>query len=137
MLVLAALTAIAAPALARAADDPPLPEPVRIKPVAERAKRPMGLLDLGTYGRPGAVTAGSLLEAPRFESSIDVEGQAPRDLNATMAIWWEHFDLPTPSPYGAANSSGYRPGSKATPGVNVLPVLGWLKDKIKDRKNKD
>jgi hypothetical protein len=133
---LLAIAGIAA-APARAADDPAAAAPTRVRSVEKRAAAPRSWLDLGAHGRPGAVTVETLLDAPRFQSSIDVEGQAPKDLNVTMAVWWVHFDLPAPSPYGHANSSGYRPGSKATPGVNLLPVFGWVKDKIKDRKSRD
>jgi hypothetical protein len=135
VLVVAGLMA-GAPALARGLTDgeKPAPEPVRIKSVEERATAPRSWLDLGAHGRPGGVSAQALLDAPRFESHIDVEGQAPRDLNETMALWWQHFDLPVPTPYGDANSSSYRPGTQGAPAVNLLPVFGWIKDKIKDRK---
>jgi hypothetical protein len=115
----------------QAADEPAAP---RSRSVEERAAAPRSWLDLGAHGRPGAVTAETLQGAPRFHSSIDVEGLAPKDLNETMAIWWRHFDLPAPAVYG--QGSNYRPGSTLAPAVNILPVIDWVADKIKDRKKR-
>jgi len=129
VLAVAGLTAT----LAYADDEPPAP--TRTRSVEERAVAPRAWLDLGAHGRPGAVTVQTLLDAPRFQSSIDVEGKAPQDLNQTMAVWWRHFDLPAPAVYG--QNSNYRPGSTVTPAVNLLPVFGWIADKIKDRKNRE
>jgi hypothetical protein len=125
---LAMALAMAAPA--RAADEPTASK----RRVEKRAAAPRGWLDLGAHGRPGGVTAETLLDAPRFESTIDVEGQAPADLNETMAVWWRHFDLPAPTIYGHGNN--YRPGSDVSPAVNFLPAIEWLAGKIKDRKNR-
>ena len=126
----AVAVALAAPAWA--AEQPAASKSTRT--VEKRAAAPRSWLDLGAHGRPGAVTAESLLDAPRFESTIDVEGQAPADLNETMAVWWRHFDLPAPTIYGHGNN--YRPGSDVSPTVNLLPAIEWLAGKIKDRKNR-
>jgi hypothetical protein len=136
VLALAALLAPARGLAAGAYDDEPA-TPTRVQSVEERARAPRSWLDLGAHGRPGAVTYQTLLDAPRFQSSIDVEAKAPQDLNVTMAVWWHHFDLPKPSPYGHANTTAYRPGTAGAPAVNLLPVFGWIADKIKDRKNRD
>jgi hypothetical protein len=100
-----------------------------------QAEKPNFMLDLGTWGRPGAVTAETVLrDAPRFESTVNVEGQAPRDPNEAMAEWWVHFDLPQGAIYG--QNTTYRPGTPVN-SVNILPLVDWLAKKIKDRKNRD
>lgn len=89
-------------------------------------------LDLGPYAAPaaGPPQAGSMSDAPRFDSTIDVEGKAPADFNATMAVWWRHFDFTTPAIY---NNQGVPNG-----GVNLLPLVTKAVDAIKDAKrNRD
>src|SRR5262245_52314851 len=81
------------------------------------AEQPADALNLGTWGRPGAVTAESVLrDAPRFESTVNVEGRAPRDPNEAMAEWWRHFNLPEGSIYGQGLS--YFPGQP----VNAINI---------------
>jgi hypothetical protein len=90
-------------------------------------------LDLGSYGAPagGPPRGGTLTESPRFESTIDVEGKAPADFNATMAVWWRHFDFESPAIYG--QGKGIPNG-----GVNLLPLVTKAVDAIKDAKrNRD
>jgi hypothetical protein len=90
-------------------------------------------LDLGSYGAPagGPPQGGTLTESPRFESTIDVEGKAPADFNATMAVWWRHFDFESPAIYG--QGKGIPNG-----GVNLLPLVTKAVDAIKDAKrNRD
>lgn len=114
-------------ATAQAATPPPVPTPTPSpKPMARR-------LDLGPYGAPaaGPPRGGTLTEAPRFESTIDVEGKAPADFDATMAVWWRHFDFESPAIYG--QGKGIPNG-----GVNLLPLVSKVVDKVKDAKrNRD
>jgi hypothetical protein len=114
-------------ATAQAAAPSPVPTPTPSpKPVARR-------LDLGPYGAPaaGPPQGGTLSEAPRFESTIDVEGKAPADFDATMAVWWRHFDFESPAIYG--QGQGIPNG-----GVNLLPLVSKAVDAIKDAKrNRD
>jgi hypothetical protein len=114
-------------ATAQAAAPSPVPTPTPSpKPVARR-------LDLGPYGAPaaGPPQGGTLSEAPRFESTIDVEGKAPADFDATMAVWWRHFDFESPAIYG--QGKGIPNG-----GVNLLPLVSKAVDAIKDAKrNRD
>jgi hypothetical protein len=114
-------------ATAQAATPAPVPTPTPSpKPAARR-------LDLGPYGAPtaGPPRGGTLSEAPRFESTIDVEGKAPADFDATMAAWWRHFDFESPAIYG--QGKGIPNG-----GVNLLPLVSKVVDTIKDAKrNRD
>jgi hypothetical protein len=114
-------------ATAQAAAPTPIPTPTPSpKPAARR-------LDLGPYGAPaaGPPRGGTLSAAPRFESTIDVEGKAPADFDATMAVWWRHFDFESPAIYG--QGKGIPNG-----GVNLLPLVTKAVDAIKDAKrNRD
>jgi hypothetical protein len=118
-LLLVVAAAQAAPSPAPTPRPSPTPAPAR--------------LDLGSYGAPtaGPPRGGTLTESPRFESTIDVEGKAPADFNATMAVWWRHFDFESPSIYG--QGKGIPNG-----GVNLLPLVTKAVDAIKDAKrNRD
>ena len=114
-------------ATAQAAAPSPVPTPTPSpKPAARR-------LDLGPYAAPaaGPPRGGALSEAPRFESTIDVEDKAPADFDATMAVWWRHFDFESPAIYG--QGKGIPNG-----GVNLLPLVSKAVDAIKDAKrNRD
>lgn len=101
------------------------------RPSPSAAPRPR--LDLGPYGAPtaGPPQGGTLTDSPRFESTIDVEDKAPADFNATMAVWWRHFDFEAPAIYG--QGKGIPSG-----GVNLLPLVEKVVDKVKDAKrNRD
>jgi hypothetical protein len=56
-----------------------------------------------------------------------VEGKAPADFNATMAVWWRHFNFEEPAIYG--QGKGIPNG-----GVNLLPLVSKAVDAIKDAK---
>src|SRR5215510_9894294 len=85
------------------------------------ADKPSFTLNLGTWGRPGAVTAETVLkDAPRFESTVTVEGRGPGDPNEVMAEWWVHYDLPQPAVDGQGSS--YRPETPVN-SVNILPLV--------------
>jgi hypothetical protein len=115
-------------AAAQAGAPAPTPTP---RPSPSPSVRPR--LDLGSYGAPsaGPPKGGTLTESPRFESTIDVEGKAPADFNATMAVWWRHFDFESPAIYG--QGKGIPNG-----GVNLLPLVTKAVDAIKDAKrNRD
>jgi hypothetical protein len=95
------------------------------------ADKPSFTLDLGTWGRPGAITAETVLQgAPRFESTVTVEGRGPRDPNQAMAEWWDSWDLPEPTVYG--QNLTYRPGVPIN-SVNLLPLIDLIVKKIKHR----
>jgi hypothetical protein len=92
--------------------------------VAQQAKR----LNLGPYGRLDTSPVAALLEMPRFDSSIDVVGRAPRDPNRAMAVWWKHFDIEPPAIYGRgiAFRQPPPPGS-----VDIVPLIEWIAKKVK------
>ena len=115
---------VAAAAQAVAPTPTPTPTPRPSPPPAVRRR-----LDLGPYGAPaaGPPPAGSLSEAPRFESTIDVEGKAPVDWDATMAVWWRHYDFDSPAIYG--QGKGIPNG-----GVNLIPLISKVADSFKDAK---
>jgi hypothetical protein len=83
-------------------------------------------LDLGLYGR--VHPASQALQMPRFESSVDVTAEAPRDYNASMAVHWRQWNLSTGSIYG----KGINMQNQGCPTcVNVLPLIEKVIDKIK------
>jgi hypothetical protein len=116
-----ALVLVVASAQAAAPSPTPTPTPSP-RPAVRR-------LDLGTYGAPsaGPPQGGTLSDSPRFESTIDVEGKAPVDFNATMAVWWRHFAFESPAIYG--QGKGIPNG-----GVNLLPLVTKAVDAVKDAK---
>ena len=88
-------------------------------------------LKLGPYGRLDVSPVSALLETPRFDSSIDVVGRAPRDPNQAMAVWWKHFDIEPPAIYGRGTAFRQPP----PPGsVDIVPLVEWIAKKIKDSK---
>jgi hypothetical protein len=88
----------------------------------------MRKLDLGLYGR--VYPPSQALQMPRFESSVDVTAQAPRDYNATMAVFWDDWQLSTGSIYGR----GINIQNQGCPTcVNILPLIDKLVDKIKKK----
>lgn len=110
-------------ALAAAAD------PQSATPTPQRPRK----LDLGPYGAPagGTPQVESITDTPRFESSIEVEGKLPRDLNQTMAVWWAHFNLPKGGVYGRGTAFRQPPPKGS---VDVTPLVGWVADKVRDYK---
>lgn len=103
-----------------------LPPALRAEDTLSRPRiRP---LDLGLYGRVSPPSAA--LDTPRFESSIDVVADKPMDLNATMDVWWRHWDLSTGSLYG----KGINFQNQGCPTcVNILPLVDKLVDAIKKK----
>jgi hypothetical protein len=88
-------------------------------------------LALGTYRDPyDRSDIDAILKTPRFQSSVDVEAQAPPDFNATMAVWWQHFDFEQ-SVYGRGIAIQPTPRG----GFNILPLVDWLAKKVKDSRN--
>lgn len=90
-------------------------------------------LDLGPYGAPAGGRPGveAITDTPRFESAIDVEGKAPPDLNQTMAVWWEHFNITKGGVYGRGTAFRQPPPKGS---VDVTPLVGWVADKVRDYK---
>jgi hypothetical protein len=90
-------------------------------------------LDLGPYGAPagGTPKVETLTDTPRFESTIEVEGKAPLDLNQTMSVWWAHFNLTGASVYGRGTAFRAPPPQGS---VDVTPLVGWVADKVRDYK---
>jgi len=87
---------------------------------------PVRPLNLGLYGR--VYPASQALQMPRFQSSIEVIGEQPRDFNDTMAVFWRQWDLSTGSIYG----KGINIQNQGCPTcVNILPLIDKLIDKIK------
>ena len=52
----------------------------------------------GAYGRD--IPPSQALPLPRFDSSVDVTAVAPRDYDASMAVFWRQWNLSTGSIYG-------------------------------------
>jgi hypothetical protein len=103
------------------------------KPPAPAA-RPHRKLKLGPFADPYArIDDASLAELLRFYQHIEVEGQAPQELEMAMAAWWDHFNF-----QHAIYGRGYNIQTPTHPGaVNILPLIDWLKKKVKDnRRNK-
>jgi hypothetical protein len=125
LLVASALTsgALAGGALAA---DPPAGDPQAGEAPAAATEQPR--LNLGPYGRVHSnPAADASTPLPRFESSVDVLGKAPPpDLNVTMAVWWNHFNISTGSVYGK--------GIVTQPTVNLVPLVEWLAKKVKEKK---
>ena len=118
--------------LALACSDGASPSPTPSPREAATTARPSTTkrLNLGpSLGRPGLPIED--LMAPRFSAEVEVWGRAPRDLNQTMAVWWDHFDITTPAIYGRGTAFRQPP----PPGsVDITPLVNWLVKKVKDRK---
>jgi hypothetical protein len=103
-----------------------LPSALRADETLSRPK--IRTLDLGLYGRVSPPSAA--LQTPRFEESIEVVAERPKDLNATMEVWWRHWDLSTGSIYG----KGINFQNQGCPTcVNILPLVDKLVDAIKKK----
>lgn len=102
------------------------------KKTKEADSRPRKL-DLGPYGAPagGTPKVETLTDLPRFESTIEVEGRAPSDLNQTMSVWWAHFNFTSPAVYGRGTAFRAPPPQGS---VDVTPLVGWVADKVRDYK---
>ncbi len=97
-------------------------------PPESRRTRAERRLDLGPHlGRPGLPVEALTSTAPHFSAEIEVWGRAPRDLDATMADWWQHWKMPAPAIYG--QGIAFRQG-----GVDVLPLIEWAAKKIKNKR---
>ena len=107
------------------------PEPPATKP-ADGEERPRKL-DLGPYGAPagGTPKVETLTDAPRFESTIDVEGKAPVDFNQAMSVWWAHFNFTSSAVYGRGTAFRAAPPQGS---VDVTPLVNWVADKVSDYK---
>jgi hypothetical protein len=87
-------------------------------------------LDLGLYGRVSPPS--TALDAVRFEESIEVVAERPKELNETMAVWWAHWDLSTGSIYG----KGINFQNQGCPTcVNILPLVDKLVDAVRKKKD--
>ena len=84
-------------------------------------------LKLGLYGRPTAPQ--SALQAPRFESSVDVVAPSPPTPNETMAVYWRQWNLSTGSIYG----KGINVNQGCPTCVNILPLIEKAIQKIKGK----
>jgi hypothetical protein len=91
-------------------------------------------LKLGPFADPYArIDDAALAELLRFYQHVEVEGKAPQELEVAMAAWWDHFNF-----QHAVYGHGYNIQEPVVPGaVNILPLIDWLKKKVKDsRRNK-
>ena len=125
-----AVGAVLAAGRALGADDPAASMPPAPSPPAKR-------LELGPYVDPyGRVPVERILDVPRFETRVEVQGKAMDSaaLTAKMEWWMRDFEplrgaVPN---QGSAPSlqeiQEYRP--HVTEGANLLPVLDWLLGKI-------
>ncbi len=100
--------------------------PVSLRADETLTRPPLRKLDLGLYGRVHPPS--QALQMPRFASSVDVLGEAPRDYNTTMAVFWRQWELSTGSIYGKGIDF-HNQGCVTC--VNVLPLIDKLIDKIK------
>jgi hypothetical protein len=102
--------------------------PLTLRADETLTRPPMRKLDLGLYGRVHSPS--QALQMPRFESSVDVTAEAPRDYNATMATYWRQWELSTGSIYG----KGINIQNQGCPTcVNILPLVGKVIDKIRKK----
>ena len=91
-------------------------------------------LRLGPFADPYArVDDAALAELLRFYQHVEVEGNAPQDLQVAMEAWWDHFNFQK-SVYGR----GYNIQKPMANGaINILPLIDWLKKRVKEnRKNR-
>jgi hypothetical protein len=129
-LILAASGVLALPAVALGAETPATPATAERSP-APRAHRK---LKLGPFADPYArVDDAALAELLRFYQHIEVEGKAPQDLQMAMEVWWDHFNFEH-----AVYGRGYNVQKPMANGaINILPLIDWLKKKVKEnRRNK-
>jgi hypothetical protein len=107
----------------------PADESARKKEAEQRPRK----LDLGPYGAPtgGTPQVEAITDLPRFESTIEVEGRAPLDLNQTMSIWWEHFNISQGAIYGRGTAFRTAPPQGS---VDIVPLVTWVADKVRDYK---
>jgi hypothetical protein len=120
-------------AVSRAADADGSPASAPSPAPSPPAKR----LKLGPYLEPyGRVPVDGILDGPRFETRVEVEGKAMDSaaLTARMEWWMRDFEpIRGAVPNGGSAPSlqeihEYRP--HVTEGANLLPVLDWLLGKI-------
>lgn len=127
LIVPAVIGTLLAPVAAVRADTP------AARPTAAQSPAPRKL-KLGPFADPYArVDDAALAELLRFYQHIEVEGKAPQDLQVAMEVWWDHFNFQK-SVYGR----GYNIQKPMANGaINILPLIDWLKKKVKEsRKNK-
>jgi hypothetical protein len=68
------------------------------------------------------------LLAPRFDTSVEVVSDMPKDPNDAMAEWWRHWNFEY-SIYGHGINVQPTPNG----GFNILPLIDWLTQKAKGR----
>lgn len=113
--------------LALTRSDGPSPSPTASAPEAAAIARPSATKRLN-LGRPGLPVED--LMAPRFSAEVEVWARAPRDLNQTMAVWWDHFNITAPAIYGRGTAFRQPP----PPGsVDITPLVEWVVKKVKDK----
>ena len=94
-------------------------------------------LSLGPYVDPyGPVTAERIFDVPHFETRVEVHGKAMDSaaLTARMEWWLQDFEPLR----GAVPRQGSAPSltemrdhrPHVTEGVNLVPILDWLMDKL-------
>ena len=132
LIVPAVVASLLAPALAVAADKPAAPAATATPspPKSPASRR----LKLGAFADPYArVDDTALAELLRFYQHVEVEGNAPQDLQMAMEAWWDHFNFQK-SVYGR----GYNIQKPMANGaINILPLIDWLRKKVKEgRRNK-
>jgi len=144
-LLVGALLGAPSLALAQSPGDPEEARSAPAKPAPSgpaSASRPPAprRLNLGAYTQPyGPPSVKSLLDAPRFESTVDVYGKAADTiaLTAKMAWWMQDFEFT----YGPTPGVGRAPTLQETqefrptppPAANFLPLLDWLLKKAQKK----
>lgn len=109
-------------------DTAPLPDAAEVAAAASPKR-----LDLGAYTlfAPTPLPTGkATASGPRFDTTVEVHGDLPRDPNDAMADWWRHWNFEY-SIYGR----GIAVQPPAPPGsVNILPLLSWMRDRVRDNR---
>ena len=107
---------------------PPVAETVReeVDDIPGRLAKPR-MLDLSAYSLYAGRRAPLSPDQFHFDTTIEVVGRDPND---TMKDWWRSWNFEY-SIYGRGiNIQKPMPGG----GFNILPIIDWLRDKAKERK---
>jgi hypothetical protein len=135
---LALLLALAVPATAAGEETSAPPAPPAAGLVIDGADVAPALVpepdafELGPFANPFEVQPNRRPSDPAqawFESYVEVQAEAPKDLNATMQVWWRHFDFQY-SIYGR----GYNLPDDPTPSINLMPLVDWAAKQIRNHR---
>ena len=108
----------------RAAAGSPAPE-AQSSPDPEPPRLNLGAFGARSYAPPSHSSSGVL---PHFESTIEVQAPAPRDVNDTMVLWWDHFHISTGSLYGH--------GVATRKTIDLVPLFEALTKGNKDKEQR-